>query len=272
MSLTIGEAPFGRRPGTFNFERTGPDRVLYLEDSPRWVRGEFAGQTVVSSKHTKLMHETGLLPVYYFPLSDVRMDLLEPTDRRTHCPLKGDASYWSIRVGDRVAENAVWTYPAPIEGAPPIEGLVAFYWHSLDHWYEEDEEVFVHARDPFHRIDILPSSRHVKVSRNGELIAETRRPMVLFETGLPPRYYIERSDVRMELLTPTESQTQCPYKGTATYWSAKAGDETVDDLVWCYEEPIAEAARIAGRLAFFNEKVDIELDGELQERPKTKWS
>jgi uncharacterized protein (DUF427 family) len=268
MSLTIGDAPFGSRPGAFNFTREGPDRALYLENSPRFIRGDFAGTTVVSSKHAKLLHETGLLPVYYFPLDDVRIDLLVETDHHTHCPLKGDASYWSVKVGDAVSENAVWTYPDPIDGAPPIKGLVAFYWHKLDHWFEEDEEVFVHARDPYHRVDILPSSRHVKVSLDGRLLAETRTPLVAFETGLPPRYYIRRSDVRLDLLKASGTQTECPYKGAATYQSAEGSD----DLVWCYEDPIPAARDIAGYLAFFNERVDLEVDGELLERPRTRWS
>jgi uncharacterized protein (DUF427 family) len=260
MSLTIGDAPFGSRPGVFNFERTGPGRVLYLEDSPRWVRGELAGETIVSSRHAKLLHETGHLPVYYFPQDDVRMDLLVGTDHHSHCPLKGDASYWSVGT----SENAAWTYRHPIDGAPPIKDLVAFYWHKLDHWFEEDEEVFVHARDPYHRVDILPSSRRVKVSVDGVVLAETSSPHILFETGLPPRYYIAREDVRLDLLEPSGTRTECPYKGTASYWG--------DDLVWCYEEPIAAARGIKGLLALFNERVDLEVDGELQERPETRWS
>lgn len=268
MSLTIGDAPFGSSPGIFNFTREGPDRTLYLEDSPRWVRGTFAGEAVVSSRRAKLLHETGLLPVYYFPRDDVRMDLLVATEHRTHCPLKGEASYFSIHVGDAVAENAIWTYPDPISGAAPLKNLVAFYWRKIDHWYEEDEEVFVHARDPYHRIDILPSSRHVTISVDGRVLADTTRPRVLFETGLPPRFYVPREDVRMDLLSQSEAQTQCPYKGTASYWSLEGSD----DLVWCYEDPIAEAAGVKGLLAFFNERVDLDVDGERQERPKTRWS
>jgi uncharacterized protein (DUF427 family) len=260
MSLTIGNAPFGTRPGSFNFERSGPNRVLYLEDTPRWIRGKLGDETVVSSKRAKLLHEGGLLPVYYFPMADVRMDLLQPTDHHSHCPLKGDASYWSIGS----VENAAWTYRDPIDTAPFLKGLVAFYWHKLEHWYEEDEEVFVHARDPYHRVDILPTSRHVKVSLDGEVLAETTSARVLFETGLPPRYYIPREDVRMDRLPPSDTRTECPYKGTASYWG--------DDLVWSYEEPITAARDIAGLLAFFNERVDLEVDGELLERPKTRWS
>jgi uncharacterized protein (DUF427 family) len=222
MSLTIGDAPFGSRPGAFNFTRTGPDRVLYLEDSPRFVRATFAGETVVDARRAKLLHETGHLPVYYFRPDEVHTDLLTPTDHRTHCPLKGDACYWSIRAGDRVSENAVWSYPDPIDGAPPIKDLMALYWHKVDHWFEEDEEVFVHPRDPYHRVDVLPSRRHVRIRLDGTLLADTRSPHVLFETGLPPRYYVPRGDVRLDLLQRSDTITQCPYKGTASYFSVGA--------------------------------------------------
>jgi uncharacterized protein (DUF427 family) len=214
------------------------------------------------------LHETGHLPVYYFSERDVRMDLLEESDHATSCPFKGEASYWSVRVDSKVAENAVWSYPEPIESCPPISGYLAFYWRMMDHWYEEDEEVFVHPRDPYHRVDILESSRRVKVRVSGELVAETERPKILLETGLPPRYYIPREDVLLK----SEKTTRCPYKGIASYWSVEAGGDRVEDLVWHYPEPIPEAAKIRGHLAFFNERVDLEVDGEKQERPKTQWS
>ena len=274
MTLTIGTGPFGDQgEKTFNFEVEAPrDHVLYFEDSPRRVRVILGGETVADSRRVKLMHETRHLPVYYFPEEDVRMDLLEATDRTTKCPFKGEASYWSVRVGENVAENAVWSYPDPIESAPPIAGYLAFYWRKMDHWYEEDEEVFVHPRDPYHRVDVLESSRHVKVSVNGEVVAETDRPMILFETGLPPRYYIPPEDVREDVLVQSDRHTQCPYKGIASYHSVEAGGETVKDLVWHYPEPIAAAEKIRDNLSFFNEKVDLEVDGEPQERPQTQWS
>jgi uncharacterized protein (DUF427 family) len=274
MTLTIGTGPFGDQgEKAFNFEVEAPrDHVLFFEDSPRRVRVMSGGETVVDSRRVKLMHETRHLPVYYFPEEDVRMDLLEATDHTTTCPFKGEASYWSVRVGENVAGNAVWSYPDPIESAPPIAGYLAFYWRKMDHWYEEDEEVFVHPRDPYHRVDMLESSRHVKVSVNGEVVAETRRPIVLFETGLPPRYYIPPEDVREDVLLPSDRNTQCPYKGIASYHSVEAGGETVENLVWHYPEPIAVAEKIRGNLSFFNEKVDLEVDGEAQERPQTQWS
>lgn len=274
MTLTIGTGPFGdQSKGVFNAEVIPPgNQVLYFEDSPRRVRVVFGGETIADSKRVKLMHEGGLLPVYYFPREDVRMGLLEESDHTTHCPFKGDASYWSVKVGERVAENVAWGYPEPIDSCPPIGGYLAFYWQEMDHWYEEDEEVFVHPRDPYHRVDVLESSRRVKLTVNGEVIAETERPTVLFETGLPPRYYMPLEDVREDVLLKSETTTQCPYKGVASYWSVEAGGERVEDLVWYYPDPIPEAAKIKGLLCFFNERVDLEVDGEYQERPRTQWS
>jgi uncharacterized protein (DUF427 family) len=144
--------------------------------------------------------------------------------------------------------------------------------NKIDHWYEEDEEVFVHPRDPYHRVDVLESSRHVRISVNGEVVAETDRPRILFETGLPPRYYIAPEEVRQEALAQSEKRTQCPYKGVASYYSVEAGGDKVDDLVWYYPEPIAATQEIRDHLCFFNEKVDLEVDSETQERPKTQWS
>jgi uncharacterized protein (DUF427 family) len=274
MTLTIGTGPFGDQGDkAFNVEVRAPGgHLLYFEDSPRRVRVMFGGETVADSRQVKLMHEAGLLPVYYFPKKDVRTDLLEATDHATHCPFKGDASYWSVRVGDRIAENAVWGYPEPIDSCPPIAGYLAFYWQEMDHWYEEDEEVFVHPRDPYHRIDVLESSRHVKVTVGGEIVAETNRPTILFETGLPPRYYMPLEDVGEKVIVASETTTQCPYKGTASYYSVEAGGERVEDLIWYYPDPIPEAAKIEGLLCFFNEKVDLEVDGEEQQRPITQWS
>jgi uncharacterized protein (DUF427 family) len=274
MALTVESGPFGERSkGVFNFDTTVLEpHTLYFEDSPRRVRVMLGGETIADSRRVKLLHETGHLPIYYFPEQDVRMDLLEATDHTTHCPFKGDASYWSVRVGDNVAENAVWGYREPIDPAPPLEGHVAFYWDAMDAWFEEDEEVFVHPRDPYHRVDVLESSRHVKVSLNGEVVAETDRPQILFETGLPPRYYIPPEDVREAVLVESEKSTQCPYKGTASYHSVEVGGETVEDLVWHYPEPIAAVEGIRDHLCFYNEKVDLEVDGEVQERAVTRWS
>jgi uncharacterized protein (DUF427 family) len=269
MALTVGTGPFGQRPaGSFNFELPRTKGLIYFEDSPRRIRARLGGETVVDSRHAKLLHEHGHLPIYYFPVDEVRMDLLVPSEKHTRCPYKGEASYWSVHAGGEVAEDAVWSYPEPLEGAPPLAGYLAFYWHTMDEWLEEDEPAIVHARDPYHRVDVLPTSRRVRVSLNGETLAETQRALALFETGLPTRWYIPRQDVRGDLLTASDTRTGCAYKGFASYWSV--GEE--EDLVWSYADPRREVEPVRDYLAFFNERVDIEVDGELAERPVTQWS
>lgn len=273
MSLTMGSAPFGpQAAGTFNFVPDRPAHALYFEDSPRRVRGILAGETVVDSRRVKLLHETALLPVWYFPEADVRPDVLRPSDHRTTCPFKGEASYHSLVVGDRTVENAAWFYPEPIAGAPPLAGHVAFYWSAMDTWLEEDEQVFVHPRDPYHRVDVVPTSRHIRVSVDGCVVAESRRAHALFETGLPTRWYLPPDDVDTSRLAPTSTATRCPYKGTARYWSLTGAGEAGTDLVWAYDDPLPAVAPIAGLMSFFNEKVDIDVDGERGERPRTPWS
>jgi uncharacterized protein (DUF427 family) len=267
MTLTIGSAPFGRSPGgRFNFTYDAPAHVLYFENSPRRVRAELEGRTVADSRRVKLLHETGHLPVYYIPREHVDERTLEPTDHVTHCPFKGYASHWSVRVGDRVAENAVWGYPEPIEGAPPLTGHVAFYWDSMDRWLEEDEEILGHPRDPYTRIDVRESSRHVRVWLDGEPIAESWRPKLLFETSLPERIYLPRPDVRTDLLERSRTATYCPYKGHASYWSLRGGGEAVPDLAWSYGDPFPEAIKVRDHLSFLHERLQVEVDGEPLER------
>jgi len=277
MGLMYGNGPLGPAPaGRFNFDPPPPGRALYLEPTPKRVRVEVAGETIADSRRAMLLHESGHQPVYYFPPEDVRAELLQPSDRHSHCPKKGEASYYTIRVGDRVLDAGAWYYPDPIEGAPPINDLIAFYWKRMDRWFEEDEEVFVHPRDPYHRIDVVRTRRRVRISLDGELLAESERAVALFESNLPARWYLPREDVLAEL-EPSDTVTRCPYKGVASYHSAKLGGadgrgRLDKDLIWCYREPLPEADRIAGLLCFFNERVDIELDGELQARPETPFS
>jgi uncharacterized protein (DUF427 family) len=273
MSLTVGTGPFGQQPrGEFNFDVPRKSGVIYFEDFPRRMRALLEGETIVDSRHAKLLHEQNHLPKLYFPEDEVANTFLERTEHTTHCPFKGDASYWSVRVGDRVAENAVWSYPHPLEDAPPLSGYLAVYWHLMDEWFEEDEPAIVHVRDPYHRVDVLDSSRHVRVTVNGELVAETRRPRVIYETGLPPRWYFPPEDVRSDALVPSDKHSGCAYKGFASYHSVQAAGEEEEDLVWFYPEPRPDVERIKGYLSFFNERVDLEVDGELQERPITQWS
>ncbi len=268
MGLMSGSGPFGREPaGRFNFEPPPPGRALYLEPTPKRVRVELAGETVADSRHAMLLHESGHQPIYYFPPEDVRSEFLEPSERHTRCPKKGEASYYTLRVGDRVEEAVAWYYPSVLPDAPPLlAGLVAFYWGRMDRWLEEDEEIFAHPRDPYHRIDVLRSSRHVRISLDGQLLAESSRAMALFESNLPVRWYLPADDI-VAPLQPSDTITRCPYKGQASYYSV-AGET---DLVWVYEDPLPDAVRIRGLLCFYNERVDLELDGEPMERPESPW-
>ena len=160
----------------------------------------------------------------------------------------------------------------PIDGRDDIKGYLAFYWHKLDHWYEEDDEVFVHVRDPYHRVDVLNSSRHVRVERDGVVLAESDRPRFLFETSLPMRTYLPLADVDQHLLEPSDTTSQCPYKGVASYYSARVGEDLVSDLAWTYRFPIPELPKVEGLVAFYDEHVDVYIDGILQPCPDTPWS
>ncbi|HZT86486.1 MAG TPA: DUF427 domain-containing protein [Stellaceae bacterium] len=253
--------------------KTNPDYKILFEPSPRRVRVKFGGETIADSTGAHLLFETRHLPVYYFPRGDVRMDLLTPTGHQTFCPYKGTAAYWSVTAGGRVAENAVWGYPEPFDEVAQIKDFVAFYWNLMDAWFEENDEVFVHPRDPYKRVDVVNSSRRVQIILGGEVVADTTRARFLFETRLPTRYYIPPEDVRRDLLVSSEKVTACPYKGTAHYYSVKIGDRLFPDIVWHYPEPIAECPKIKGYLCFFNEHVDdILLDGRSVPRPVTPWS
>jgi uncharacterized protein (DUF427 family) len=247
---------------------------VFVEPTIKRVRAMFGGETIADSKRVLVMFEKGHLPVYYFPLDDVREDLLEETAKQTTCPRKGEASYYAIRAGDRVAPDAVWRYPEPIDDCPDISGHVAFYWNAMDSWWEEDDQVFKHARDPYHRVDVLRSSRHVRVELDGEVVAETDRPLLLLETGLPPRWYIPRGDVRFDLLTPTDTNSTCPYKGIAGYFTARVGDSEYEDIAWTYVAPWPECPKIEQAVCFFNEReaVTLSVDGEDVERPDTHWT
>jgi uncharacterized protein (DUF427 family) len=219
-----------------------------FEPSPRWVRAVLNGTTVADSRRVMLLWEPGRLPVYCFPREDVRMDLLPAS---------------AIERGPE----------GPAEGCPELSGYVVLAWRAMDTWYEEDDEVYVHPRDPYHRVDVLRSSRHVRIEMLGETIAETDRPSLLFETSLPTRYYIPRHDVRMELLKPSDTTTQCPYKGVASYYGVRVGSKLARDLGWTYRFPVPECTKIENLLCFFDERVDgVYVDGELMPRPVTQWS
>jgi uncharacterized protein (DUF427 family) len=267
VSLTYGSGPFGQSPaGRFNVDlpREG---LLYLEELPRWVRARFAGEVVVDTRRPRLLHESGRLPVYYFPEEDVRTELLSPSGRTEDDLVKGRREFLTLTAGDRSKEDAAWRFSEDL-----LAGLVAFEWDAMDEWLEEEERLYGHARDPYSRIDVRQTSRHVRVSLDGEPLAESRRAKVLYEAGLPPRWYFPPGDVRTELLEESDTSTTCAYKGFASYWNVRVGNRFEDDLVWTYREPLQDALEIKDMLAFFNERVDLEVEDEREERPHTQWS
>jgi uncharacterized protein (DUF427 family) len=260
MTLTLGNGPLvAKDPPPANYEIQGPAHRILWGEFPRRVRAELGGETVFDTEAGRLLHESQILPVLYVPEDDVRMELLEPTETHTFCPFKGTASYWSIRVGDEVAEDAVWGYPEPNEESSWLRGHVAFYWDKLDAWYDEDERVFSHLRDPFHRCDARPTSRGVSVLAGDETLAETTGAMILSETGLPNRVYVPRADVPEGILTPSDTRATCPYKGESTYWNVRVGGRTIEDAAWSYEEPFDEVGRIAGHVSFLHDEIETRL-------------
>ena len=237
-----------------------------VEQGTKRVRIYLDGELIADTVAPKYVWEKPYYPAYYIPVEDVEMNLLVDTGEVAHSPSRGDAAIHDVKINERTAAATARVYEtSPIED---IEGTVAFKFSAFD-WFEEDEPIYVHPRDPYTRIDILQSSRHVEVFMEGTKVADTHQPKILFETGLPVRYYIPGTDVRMDLLSHSELRTDCPYKGTAHYYDTRIGDQVIENHVWWYPAPIAESQKIAGCLSFYNEKVDIVVDGVAQERPKS---
>ncbi len=256
MTLTLGTGPLAAgAPETTNYALDGPKHKLLFSPFPRRIRGVLAGQTVVDSERAMLLHESNIFPVLYFPITDVSMAHLTATDRSTHCPFKGDASYWTIAVGNTVAENAAWAYESPIEAASWLQGYLSIEWNRLDHWYDEDDEIFGHIRDPYHRVDARPTSRHFRVHIDGHLVADTTNAFVVSETGAPNRHYIPAVDVRTDEFDRSETTTHCPHKGDSVYWHHRQTE--AQDVAWSYPTPLEEATRVAGYWCFDGPGVEL---------------
>jgi uncharacterized protein (DUF427 family) len=243
--------------------------AVRVEPGAKRVRAYLAGRLVADTTRPFLVWEVPYYPAYYLPLADVVADLV-PTGKTEHSPSRGEAEIFDVQVEGATARAAASRYPdSPLE---KLRDLVRLDWGAMDEWLEEDEPVYTHPRDPYTRVDILGSSRHVRVELDGVTVADCARPLILFETGLPPRHYMPLSDIRMDLLRPSDTHTSCPYKGTAGYWSVETGHGLHRDIVWIYRTPLPESQKIAGLACFYNEKVDLYLDGELQQRPRTVFS
>ncbi|MFC9660993.1 DUF427 domain-containing protein [Nocardia sp. NPDC127606] len=238
-----------------------------VETGQKRVRVYLRGKLVADTLRPLLVWEIPYYPTYYVPLTDVRADL-DPNGITEHSPSRGDATGYDVMVEGLRADGAALRYlDSPLS---ELKDAVRLDIAAFD-WFEEDEQVFVHPRDPYSRVDILGSSRHVRVEIDGVTVADSHSPRILFETGLPARYYLPLTDVRMDLLTASDTHTSCPYKGTADYWNVRVGDTEHADIVWIYRTPLPESQKVAGLACFYNEKVDIYLDGVRQDRPHTPF-
>lgn len=236
---------------------------LRFEPCAKRVRAIANGETIAESLHAVVVAGPGYLPVYYFPPEHVRADVLKPSDHRSEASALGEATHSTLEIAGNRIDNAAWRYRNPPSSAGRIKDFVAFERNKIDHWFEEDEEVFGHPRDPRHRVDVRRSSREVRATFAGETIALSRRAMFLFETDLPTRYYIPPQDVRLDWLIATSRRTTCPYKGHASYWSIEIGDRIAEDAVWAYLDPLPDCPQIKGYFCFYPEKLDrLEVEGE----------
>jgi uncharacterized protein (DUF427 family) len=241
----------------------------HVEPVPRRIRAFAGGEQVLDTTRALYVWEWPNYPQYYIPLADVRAGVLEP-EGHTQQTARGAAELHGLRAGPVHRPRAAKVLAdSPIAG---LSGTVRFEWAAMDSWFEEDEQVFVHPRSPYTRVDALRSNRPVRVELDGVVLADAGSSVMVFETGLPTRYYLSRTDVNFEHLIPTDTVTACPYKGvTSGYWSARAGGTVHRDLGWSYDFPTRQLLPIAGMIAFYNEKVDITLDGQRLERPETHF-
>jgi uncharacterized protein (DUF427 family) len=259
----------GRHRRGRSLGRMGQRGRVRVEGSQKRVRVYLGGELAADTTRPLLVWEIPYYPAYYLPAADVRAKLI-PTGATERSPSRGDAELLDVVSGSATAAAGARRYPqSPIE---ELRDAVRFEFAAMDEWLEEDEPIYVHPRDPYKRVDILASSRHVRIDLDGVTVAESRAPRILFETSLPPRYYLPLSDLRTDLLRPSDRQTHCPYKGTATYWSVEINGTVYEDLVWIYRQTLPESQKIIGLACFYNEKVDLFVDGERQDRPRTPFS
>jgi uncharacterized protein (DUF427 family) len=240
-----------------------------VEPAPRRVRGYLGSELVFDTTAAHYVWEIPYYPAYYVPLGDVRAEFLRDEDHPQKVQF-GASRLHSVVGAGQTHPSAARVFDDGTDS--PVAGMVRFEWSAL-RWFEEDEPIYVHPRSPYTRVDALRSRRHIRVELDGVLLADTTSPVLLFETGLPTRYYIDPTDIAFEHLEASATQTMCPYKGaTSGYWSVRVGDTLHPDLAWTYHYPVPAVAQIAGLVAFYNEKLDIAVDGVALPRPQTHFS
>jgi uncharacterized protein (DUF427 family) len=260
MGLSWQQGPLGRNSnGTFVTPTPMPERMLYVEPLRRRMSVELGGSVIARSDGAILMFEPARYPVAYFPLGDIDQDVLQATAHEsTHADL-GKTRWFDVVGGDgQITKRGAWQHVDPPAQALPLRDTVAFAWRAMDAFYEEDERILGHAADPYHRIDIRRTSRHLVVRDGDQLVADTHTPLVLYESGFAPRWYVPRADIKADALEPVEGQTFCPYKGLASYYNV--GD--TQTAAWSYRAPFEEVERIADFVSFYPEKLTITIDGE----------
>jgi uncharacterized protein (DUF427 family) len=242
--------------GRFLTAKPLPDRLLFVEPLRRRMRARQCDQWIADSENVLLLHEPGRYPVAYFPVDDIHEGVLVREDRVTRHGELGDMQWYTLQVAGRETPHAAWQHTALPDYADDLSGRIAFGWRAVDAFYEEDERIVGHAADPYHRIDIRATSRHLVVRNGDQVIADTRRPVVLYESGFAPRWYVDRVDINHEALEPVDGQTFCPYKGLADYYNIGERQKAA----WSYTDAWAEVDRVNNLVSFEPDKVDVWLD------------
>jgi uncharacterized protein (DUF427 family) len=259
MGLAWQQGPLaGGSVGHFLTPQPLTERLLFVEPLRRRMRVRLGERWIADSEGVVLLHEPGRYPVAYFPRVDIQADALVAEDRVTNHPELGKVNWFTVAAGDREANHAAWQYTELPAYATAVEGRVAFAWRAMDAFYEEDERIVGHAADAYHRIDIRATSRHLVVRDGDRVIADTRRPLVLYESGFAPRWYVPRDDVVQSALEPVEGQTFCPYKGLASYYTIG----TRKRAAWSYVNAWPEVGRVSNLVSFEPDKIDVYLDGQ----------
>jgi uncharacterized protein (DUF427 family) len=244
--------------GRFLVPETLPKRLLYAEPLRRRMRVRFGETWIADSEDVLLLFEPGRYPMAYFPETDVSPGTVQRTDHTTRHPDLGPTSWYTVRAGDRSAPRGAWQHTDLPAYASELRARVAFAWPAMDAFYEEDERIMGHAADGYHRIDIRQTSRSLVVRQRDRVIADTKRPVVLYESGFAPRWYVARADIHESALSPAEGETFCPYKGLCSYYDI--GDAR--RAAWSYREAYPEVGRISNLVSFEPDVVSVQIDGK----------
>jgi uncharacterized protein (DUF427 family) len=258
MGLSWQQGPLASAAaGRFLVPGSLPERMLFAEPLRRRMRVRFGGEWIADSEDVVLLHEPGRYPVAYFPLAAVAGGVLEPSRYTTDHPGLGPVTWYTVRAGGQAAQRGAWQHTGLPGHASELKERIAFGWRAMDAFYEEDERILGHAADPYHRIDIRQTSRHLVVRHQDRVIADSKRPLALYESGFAPRWYIPRADVDTSALTPVQGQTFCPYKGLCSYYDVAGAERAA----WAYEDAWPEVRRISGSVSFEPDAVEVHMDG-----------